>query len=188
MFILTKEIGKGKERICFQHPNEGDKVVKVVYISSDKQMKRELSIYHMLANKKGISYEHIPKYYGEIETNKGTGYTFDKIMNDNDSLPKTLHWHLQNGKKLDEFSAELKELKSYLLKHAIIFCNDMSYEGNILVKENSDGTLKLVVIDGLGDVVLIQWLNSIGFLVKKKIHRRWKRLIQRLKKFEMESV
>jgi len=184
MLKLTEEIGKGKERVCFQHPEDENKIVKVVYISSDKQMKRELDIYLQLAKKPDIKYEHIPQYYGAVKTDKGTGYIFDKIQNSDASISKPLHWHIQNGKSLDEFTVLLNELKSFLLKHEIVFCNDMSYEGNILVQKSSNGSSKLVVIDGLGDVVFIQLLNKINFLVRKKILRRWDKLIYRIQEFE----
>jgi hypothetical protein len=42
------------------------------------------------------------------------------------------------------------------------------------------GSARLVVIDGLGDTVALDWLDNIPFLVRRKINRRWKRFIKRV--------
>lgn len=150
MLSLTKELGKGKERTCFLHPLDNHKVVKIVHTHDSKQMDREIDLYKQLSNNPDIAYVHFPKYYGEIKTNKGAGYVFDLIANEDGSEAKALHWYLKNGANLDSFFPQLSELRSYLLNHSIVFCNDMSYEGNILVREALNGSTKLVVIDGLG--------------------------------------
>lgn len=184
MLKLMDEIGKGKERTCFLHPQDKTKVIKVVHISECKQMDREIHLYNKLKNKRNISYEHIPKFHGEVATDKGTGYVFDLIENSDGSASESLHSHIKNGTTLETFYPQLDKLKAYFFTHSIIFCNDMSYEGNILVNENEDGSLKLIVIDGLGDVAFIQWANNFDYLVKRKIERRWERLMQRLKNFD----
>lgn len=38
---------------------------------------------------------------------------------------------------------------------------------------------KLVIIDGLGDVVAIPWFNRIPAHARAKIERRWNRLVNR---------
>jgi hypothetical protein len=50
--------------------------------------------------------------------------------------------------------------------------------GNLLLQKSSAGSAKLVVIDGLGDVVAIDWLDHFPFLVRRKIRRRWERFIR----------
>lgn len=54
------------------------------------------------------------------------------------------------------------------------------YEGNILLQKISPHTQRLVVIDGLGDTVLIPFLNYLPSHVISKITRRWERFIKRL--------
>ena len=186
MLELIDEIGRGKERICFLHPQDQNKIIKVVHTLESKQMIREIQIYRELEKRQDISYEHIPKYYGEVTTDKGIGHIFDLARNSDGSAPKTLHWHIKNGTHLGAFHAHLEKLRAYLLQHSIVFCNDMSYDGNILVTESDDGSLKLIIVDGLGDVAFIKWDNYLDYFVKKKIDRRWKKLMQRLDKFEAQ--
>ncbi|RVU84583.1 hypothetical protein EOL70_09990 [Leucothrix sargassi] len=184
MLRLIKELGRGKERVCYTHPQDDTKVVKVVYADVTKQMDREIAVYEQLGSRADISYDHIPRYYQTVETDQGQGYVFDVVTNSDGTTAKPLHWYLQNGARLSDFSEQLNTLRAYFLKHAIVFCNDMSYDGNIIVRERSDGSKKLMVIDGLGDVSFIQWPNRFDVFARRKITRRWERLMQRLNKFE----
>ena len=186
MLKLKDEIGRGQERICFLHPDEEMKVVKVVHGPNSKQMDREVAIYKQLARNSDITYKHMPKFYNAVETDQGTGYIFDFVKNEDGSNAKTLHWYIQyTDATLESFMPQLEILKAYLLEHVIIFCNDMGFEGNILVRKSNDGSDTLMIIDGLGEVVLIQWLNRVDFLAKRKIERRWDRLMERLKAFDL---
>ena len=187
MLKLLDEIGRGKERICYLHPYDNTKIIKVIHTSKSKQMKRELIIYNQLKNRQNINYDHIPNFYGEVVTDRGTGYIFDVVINSDKTISKSLHYYLKSGFSLEEFHSQLEQLKAYLFSHKILFCNDVSYEGNILVKENIDGSLRLIIIDGLGDVILFNWINKIDYLLKQKIKRRWERCIQRLKVFDAEK-
>lgn len=187
MINLTSEIGRGKERACFLHPQDSRKVIKIVYTQESKQMQREIDAYKDIAMKADIEYEHFPNYYGEVETDKGTGYVFDLVQNSDGSSPRTLHSYLEGLSCIEDLDPQLSGLKAYLLKHSIVFCNDVSYEGNILVKELADGSAKLVIIDGLGDVVYFTWVNKINFLVKRKIERRWSKLMERLESIKKTS-
>jgi len=52
--------------------------------------------------------------------------------------------------------------------------------GNLLFQRYSTSSARLIAIDGLGDVVALDWLNRFPFLVRRKIRRRWARFIARV--------
>ena len=185
---LVKEIGRGKERACFVHPQDRTKIIKVVHASTCKQMKRELSVYDQIADKPNINYKHMPMLHTQVDTDKGTGYVFDLVENSDGTSAKPLHWFLKHGSRLKDFYPQLKALKAYFLQHAIVFCRDMSFDGNILVKEEANGSKTLVVVDGLGDVTFIQWPNRFDCFARKKIERRWDWLMGRLEQFDAEHA
>ena len=56
------------------------------------------------------------------------------------------------------------------------------YAGNLLFKRNSESEGKLIIIDGLGDTVFIDWLNVLPSHANSKINRRWELFINRLRK------
>ena len=76
---------------------------------------------------------------------------------------------------------KLGELRDYFLNEGIIFNYDI-WPSNILVKRTSEEDYHLVLIDALGDVVLIQWMNNFKYFLDAKILRRWSRFEARLKR------
>ena len=179
MLELQQLVGAGKERACYQHPDEPDKAVKVLLGPARKQMDRELQFYAQL-NAQGLDdYTHIPRYYGEVETNHGTGYVMDLVRDYDGSVSRRLSECFFAGEEVADFAAELEELRQYLRSHRIIFNHDM-YEGNILARRLDTATVRLVVIDGLGEVTFLQWPNRIATFARQKIARRWSRFYARM--------
>jgi hypothetical protein len=52
--------------------------------------------------------------------------------------------------------------------------------GNILVQKTSAARFRMVAVAGLGEVAVLEWPNAFPFLVRRKIHRRWKHFIARV--------
>lgn len=176
MLVVSEKVGAGTERVCYVHPHDQNKAIKIPIGKRRKQTDREISYYQKLSKRKKISYSHIPQFYGVVSTNLGEGYVVDLVRDYDGEISKPLKWYFQNGYKLNYFSAHLSEFKEYFLKNRIIFNYDMN-SGNVLVKKLSPEAMQLVVIDGLGDVVYIEWPNIISAFVRLKIERRWKRFL-----------
>jgi predicted sugar kinase len=49
--ITSEPIGAGQERICYRHPEDAAKVVKIQKGESDKQTRRELELYENLSRR-----------------------------------------------------------------------------------------------------------------------------------------
>ena len=77
MIVLKDEnfIGKGNERACYVHPEDCNKAIKITYENNNrkesKQTKLEVKYYKELEKRKMINFKHLPKYFGEVETDKG---------------------------------------------------------------------------------------------------------------------
>ena len=174
-------VGSGKERNCFVHPSEPHIAIKINRGEVKKQMSRELKFYRTQLKRKNSNCKHIPQYFGEIETNYGEGHMFELVRDFDGNISKSLLEYLEEGVPLNGFESDLRILKQSLLGEQIIFNHDM-YSGNILYKKTSEEEGYLVVIDGLGDTVLINWLNLFKRHRIKKIKRRWELFINRLRK------
>ncbi len=180
--IQGAPIGKGVERNCFVHPEDVNKAIKIPFKAHKTQTKREINYYRELEKRCFSGFTHIPKYYGLINTNHGEGFIVDLIRDGSGEISKSLKWYLDNGWKIDSFRSHIDDLKAFFINHLLIFNYDM-YADNILVQFNNGKISRLVLIDGIGDVVLIKILNFIPALLVKKLMRRWSRFVRNLNRY-----
>ena len=172
-------LGVGQERACYVHPQDPDKVIKIQRGTIVKQTRRELKFYRWLERRGDVSYDQIPRFYGEVETSLGRGFVVERIRDFDGSESRSLWWHFERGYPLAEFVPYLDDLKRYLLANRIIFCVDMG-RFNVLFRRQAPDAARLVVIDGLGNHTAINWLDNIGYFARRKIERRWRRFMSRL--------
>ncbi|MGD8419698.1 MAG: YrbL family protein, partial [Gammaproteobacteria bacterium] len=177
--ITRKPIGMGKERMCFVHPEDPRLAIKIPIGDVDTQTRRELRFYRQLEKRGVVEEKHIPGFHGVCETNRGRGIVVDLVRNHDGEISRPLNWYLAQGFPIEEFVPYLEELKQSFLKNLIIFNHDMTI-GNILIQKTAAARFRMVAIDGLGDVVAFDWPNSISFLVRRKIRRRWERFMERV--------
>jgi hypothetical protein len=182
MLMLKDEdfIGKGNERACYVHPNDPDKAVKVSYEQNkgrSKQSDTEINYYKQLQKRKHMDWKHLPKYFGEVQTNKGKGFMVELIRDYDGSISKSFKYYIEK-EGLETYSKELEAYKKYLLDYCIIFNYGMM-QGNILVRKNSETDFDLVLIDGLGDVCHFTLPNKIPYFARQRIHRRWNKFVNK---------
>jgi hypothetical protein len=185
--INSEAIGQGQERICYRHPLDGSRLIKIQRGDSDKQTRRELRFYRNLARRGMQDFSHIPRFHGFVDTNLGRGFVVDLIADYDGEVSKSLWWHFQRGYPVSEFEPYLDELRRYLLARRIVFSVDMG-RYNVLFQKLSGEQARLVVIDGLGNHTAINWPDEIGYFARRKIARRWKRFIDRLRNYSAESM
>ena len=180
--IEDEPLGAGKERVCYRHPEDSSKIIKLQRSNVNKQTRRELEFYRGLRRRRMDNFEHIPRYFGEVETNLGTGNVFELISDFDGSPSKSLWDYFQQGVPLSEFYPYLEELKRYMLANLVVFSLDMG-RFNVLLQRMSANRARLVVIDGLGNHTAMNWPDRLPFLARHKIERRWKRFFSRLQHY-----
>ena len=177
--ITSEPIGRGKERACYIHPEDPRKAIKIPFGKVCDQTLRDIKFYQRLKQRGVHAVKHVPGYHGACDTNLGRGIVVDLSRNYDGEISRPLNWYLAQGVPIEEFDDFLEDLKQSFLDNLIIFNHDMTI-GNLLVQKSSLANARLVAIDGLGDVVAIDWFNKIPFLVRRKIERRWKRFMLRV--------
>jgi len=175
MIQLPKEmIGKGNERICYLHPEDNTKVIKVSYERKkgrSKQSDIEIKYYKELIKRKNMNWSHLPKFYGEVETDQGKGFIVDLVKDFDGETSKSFKYYIdKNG--VETYKQELEIYKQYFLEYLIIFNYGMMPK-NILRRRVTKDIAELVLIDGLGDVSYFTFPNKIPYFARKKILRRW---------------
>ena len=178
--IITEPFAQGLERACYLHPNDSHKVIKIQLGEKNKQTRRELAIYKNFAQRNMTNFQHVPRFYGQVDTNLGEGIVFDLIRDFDGKISIPLFNYFNMGHQLSEYSQHLEILRKYLLDNLIVISADIVGRYNILLQKLSPTESKLVIVDGIGNHSAINWFDNIGYFSQKKIKRRWERLYARL--------
>ena len=179
-FTLSGEpIGEGKERICYQHPEFENRVIKVPNKGRDAQHQREIKFYVGVKNRGLENLNHLPRFYGIAQTNLGEGIVVEKITDYDGKVSRPINWYIKQGCELAVFAPYLHEIREFFFTYRLIFNHDMG-STNLFVRKKSPAQAELVAIDGLGDVVRIQYFNRFDWIVLSRLERRWGRFVRRL--------
>ncbi len=165
-------LGEGTSRKCYMHPSDKSLCIKIPTQKGVRSAKREVNYLKRL-HRRGVSLQMISDYKGEINTNLGRGYLFELIRDSDAQISKSLEYYLSINDEVikAQIVKNIEDLREYLLKEYILF-SDLDVD-NILVKREKNGTLKFVIIDGVGDNNQIPFLEFLKPLGLKRSARKW---------------
>lgn len=135
MLILNKFIGHGATRICFEHPQDATKCIKIATSDkNNKQLSRELKTYFSIQS---YLSEYLLKYETEIiSTNQGPGLVCELLRDDDGSYSRPLDYWLFQNKIDDEIISQLWHFSYCLIEHDIFFY-DFNLKNFIIQKRNN---------------------------------------------------
>lgn len=143
MLKLTNFIGKGATRICFAHPNDANKCVKVsARYKDDDKLYKELNCYNRVKTQlKDFLLEYEPEL---IMTDLGRGLVCQLLKDDNGEYSKSLDRYIKKHTIEDVLKAQLLEFSDCLIKNNIFF-----YDFNLqnFMVQIKDGQKKLYYVD-----------------------------------------
>ena len=174
-------IGKGNERLCYIHPEDATKVIKIAHKHQNARNQNAIeAIYNDYLEKRGIDFSHLTRCYGWIDIGETQGLVFDRVINSDGSklfsLSQSITEHILD---LDYHKKLLKDLENYLQDNCIIFA-DVSLD-NVMCAKQKDGSYKLIIVDGLGArrLGLKFWLyRHVMIYTKYKLKHQWKKVMQ----------
>ncbi len=146
----TLILGKGNLRLCYLHPDDSSKVIKVAYKDQNVRNQNEVEeIYYKYLEKKGVSFSHLTRCYGTINVNGKKGLVFDRVIDSDGSMTLTFSEAVAMKVITSEYARTLlDDLKEYLSKNSILFV-DVNLD-NIMCRHEENGSYTLIIIDGLG--------------------------------------
>jgi len=167
-------IGKGLHRECFTHPDSDPLCIKVVTNGNQQETEREQHYYQLL-EKRDISWDMLPKFHGNLDTNMGDGAVFDLIRDHDQNTSKTLEFYLNDVQRFDEIADEilaaLQNLKNYLIRENII---TMSIKPKNLLYQKWAGLQgRIYIVDNIGNSDLFPISSYSRYFGQKKINRKW---------------
>ena len=170
-------LGKGGHRACYRHPVDKTKCIKII-LNSDgaRTVNFELDFLRTL-HKRGFYPKLIPRYYGMIETSKGTGYVYDLVQNEDGTPALTLDDFLKNPELLNSSREKLLKLMNSL--HKDLYDNQVivrSLEAwNVLFPRAADGTLSIRLVNDLGMPYRLKIPYHNSYAAHKHVEKHWKK-------------
>lgn len=169
-------IGRGDERICYQHPDDPARCIKLSRREKAKQTRRERRYFRRL-KRRGVPFTLIPEFYGAVEMGDMIGIEQELVLEDRGALPPDVRKYLARPltpEQIKRFQAGLDALRAYLLAYNVVPCDLVM--SNLMVIERDDATTVLL-IDGLGASEVIPLPEYIPWLGRRKIRRKWDRFM-----------
>ncbi len=200
--IILKDMAwfdQGANRVCYRHPDDPAKMLKVVKPWKRARMKRmeapwykrlrpascfddnvqEFRAFRYLeANPSAALY--FPRCYGMIPTDLGEALCVEYIgSGEPDGGSLSLEAYLKRFGFTDEIRAALDDLATFLYRNLIVTRDLRGF--NIMVRRREQG-VSLVIVDGLGNPEFIPISNVFPFFGKTKIRRKLMRFRDRLER------
>lgn len=189
--------GVGGRRLCFVHPGDLHKCVKVPRQDDRRTIRmnrrtliparfrrfydnnaNEMRALNHLFRKIGPgAARHLPRSYGMFPTDLGPGLVLDLVRDADGRISRSLRELLSTGFAVDEFREAFDELGEFLLTHHVL--TRALLDHNIVAEHRADGRWRLYLIDGLGDrawLPIAEWIRSLGQAkVRRRLNEAWRR-------------
>ena len=187
-YVELKEkdiIAKGGERTCYQHPQDNTKLIKIIHAKGKHNQQNLLEhIYMSFLKKKKKDLSQVAHYYGQIDSNLGSGLIYENIMDYDNNPSKSFRYYVANKLISQDIQKELiEDLRLYLEKNSILFV-DTSMT-NIFCKKIDEKNYKLIIIDGLGAKRMgtkFWFYRNCKLYTKYKIKRQWDKFMRMYEK------
>lgn len=191
----------GGTRLCFVHPYDSNKCVKVLRSDRtpqarqklvkgikrlrspkhwDDQLKELVAYRHLLLRDTNRTWNHIPEFFGSVETDLGVGIVTRIFRNFDENFPRNLEQEVPHG--VDSvLQAGITEFKQWLRQELVVTRDLLPH--NIIVVRDSAQHCRLLIVDGLGNsewIPVSTWFRSFA---RRKIERKIKKF-----DFRVESL
>lgn len=179
--ILTDDLflGDGNHKIVYAHPTDKNLCVKLLRTPDDPDFKKEMR-YRKALGKRADSMTLLTKYFGEVETDKGTGYLFERVLDfDGKSSPTMLN--VLNDAVINRDS--LPELENLLLDFKKKYFDERFLlagvdPDNYLVQKISPTERRVRVIDNIGIASFVPLPYYFDYFALKRGKKYWRRFVQ----------
>jgi len=185
----------GGRRVCYIHPQDAARCVKVFGVNGDPHERRRKAVwykrcrplYYFDDNRREWSafrelmkhdeaiWNHFPRCYGLIDTNKGLGIVTE-LLRDSDErgdncgrIVQPLPEFVAAEGKTPALMQALEEFYALLRQHLVITRDILDH--NLVVQRRQQG-LRVVMIDGFGSSEILPFSSWFRALGRRKIERK----------------
>ncbi|MBN1929364.1 MAG: PhoP regulatory network protein YrbL [Chlorobiaceae bacterium] len=173
-------LGKGSSRLCYLHPKDSGKCIKITYSRNLDIEKQELKHYRH-HRRRGISWEMLAKTYGRVETSMGSGVVFSLARDFDGTISRTLDHYLADEQftpPAEKLSRLFSNFRNYMLRERIVI-RELKAD-NIVLQRLTPEKQRLILIDSLGNNQFLPIANYLNTFAKRVIQRKWSRFERHL--------
>jgi len=184
MINLTDDLflGDGNHKIVYAHPTEKNLCIKILRTPDDPDFKKE-SRYRKALGDRADKMTLLTKYFGEVETSKGKGYLFERVIDFDGKNSQTMF------NVLDDTVADRKLLpatekllldfkKTYFDEKFLLAGVDPD---NYLVQRTSKTARRVRIIDNIGIASFIPLPYYFDYFAIKRAKKYWRRFVEQMR-------
>lgn len=143
-------IGMGGHKKVYVDPRDDRRCIKILFDANDVDWQRELQ-YREARKKRGMVSCLLPEYYGQVATNLGIGYVFERIVDYDGKNSRDLRQimlEIEKAPNHDLMEFGMSAFLRSMMAERIITTN-VEYE-NFLVQMVTEFHAKMRVVDNIG--------------------------------------
>jgi len=172
MIVLSdaEVIARGGKREIFSHPGFSDRCIKVWLRGQEpetlyrkqhwsRKIRKRVSSFDENNNDRKVLerldslnppsvWDHVPRYHGVVDTDRGPGVVVEKLCDFDGSLSKAFEDRLQEDGYTHDYERAVGEFGEFWLAHRVPSRELMVY--NLVMQEPQPGQFKLYIVDGFG--------------------------------------
>lgn len=180
MINLTDDLylGVGNHKTVYAHPTDKNLCVKILHTPDDPDFAKEFR-YRKALGSRADSMTLLTKYFGEVETSKGKGYLFERVIDFDGKISQTML------NVLDDTVADKKLLPA---TEKLLFDFKRAYfdekfllagvdPDNYLVQRTSPTERRVRIIDNIGIATFIPLPYYFDYFALKREKKYWRRFV-----------
>ncbi len=180
MINLTDDLflGDGNHKIVYAHPTDKNLCVKLLRTPDDPDFAKETR-YRKALGSRADSMTLLTKYFGEVETSKGKGYLFERVLDYDGKISQTM---------LNVFDDTIRDKKLLLATEKLLLDFKRVYfderfllagvdPDNYLVQRISPTERRVRIIDNIGCSASIPLPYYFDYFALKRVKKYWARFV-----------
>ena len=184
MIILTDDLflGNGNHKTVYAHPTDKNLCVKILHTPDDDDFAKEMR-YRKALGDRADSMTLLTKFFGEVETSKGKGWLFERVIDFDGKISQTMLNVLDDtvaDKKLlpDTEKLLLDFKKAYFDEKFLLAGVDPD---NYLVQRTSKTARRVRIIDNIGCAAAIPLPYYFDFFAQKRLRKYWRIFVEQMR-------
>jgi len=177
LFInLTDDLflGEGNHKIVYAHPTDKNLCIKILRTPDDDDFAKEMR-YRKALGSRAEKMTLLTKYFGEVETSKGKGYLFERVIDFDGKNSQTMLDFLNCARHNKKFLPVVEKIlldfkRAYFDEKFLLAGIDPD---NYLVQKISPTQWRVRIIDNIGTAASFPLAYYFELFARKRVRKYW---------------